>query len=318
MSYTRHVPSRIISAFGYNYKGFNSSGKEVIYYCPECINRKGTPDKSGHLFVNVDSYKFFCVRCGYSGRIGKNLQLSQSKVYDEERDKDVESVIKEFKVISEDRDQFRLKIPIDKVTTSRSATEYLLKRGFTYDQMNYYDMRVGNLSQMFGRIVIPNRVQRLVYTDTFSARTFIDQKPKYLNPSDIKKSEIVFNLHRIKEGSPIILVEGALTAVAAGYHAVASLGKYLSRSQASQIVKKHPSVIYINYDYGAEEMSHDACKLLYSLDPSITIKEVLMKDDRDAADLSREEYVCCLERAVDYKPLLDDMINLINFDVNSF
>lgn len=305
------VPYPIIAVFGYNYLGFNPSGKEVRYYCPECEERKGSPDKSGHLFVNLKSYKFHCLRCGYSGRVNRNIKISESRNYDEERDHEISDLIKDMNFINEDEVKYGLKIPLNKVTESAAATEYLLKRGFTYDQMKYYDMRLGTLNQEFGRIIIPNRVDHLVYTDMYSARTYIDQSPKYHNPSDTSKSKIVFNLHRIKSGTPIILVEGALTAVAAGYHAVASLGKQLSRSQASQIIEKNPSVIYVNYDYGAEPESKEACKLLYSLNPNIPIEEVLMKDERDAADLSTEEYVKCLNNSITYRPLLEDICNLI-------
>lgn len=309
-----NIPYRIISAFGYNYKRLNSRKTEVIYYCPECANRKGSPDTSGHLYVNLKSFKFHCVRCEYSGMIGDNIKLSESQKYDIDRDKDVEDIIKEFSSIVSDKNEFNLKIPIDKVTSSKRATEYLINRGFTYDQMMYYDMRVGNLNQEFGRIIIPNRVNKLVYTDIYSARTYIDQTPKYHNPTSVKKSDVVFNLHRIRERTPIILVEGALTAVAAGYHAVASLGKSLSWSQASQIVKKNPSIIYVNYDYGAEDESRRACKMIYRINPNILIKEVFMKDDRDAADLSRCEYVDRLQNSIEYRPLFSDMCSLVNDD----
>lgn len=311
MSSSGNIPYQIIAALGYNYLGLNRKGTEVVYYCPKCYERKGSPDTSGHLFVNIKSLKFHCVRCEYRGVISRDLKLSESRSYDEDREKDVEDTIREFSKIIDSGPKYRLKIPIDKVTTSQTATDYLLKRGFTFQQMEYYDMRVGNLDNEFGRVIIPNQVDRMVYTDTYSARTYIDQEPKYHNPSDIKKSEIVFNLHRIKDHSPIILVEGALTAVAAGYHAVSSLGKSLSRSQASQIMKKNPSIIYVNYDHGAEKESKDACRLLYRLNSNIPIKEILMKDDRDAADMSREEYVKCVQSATDYKPILNDIIKLV-------
>lgn len=312
MSGVGQIPYRILATFGNNYKTFNGRKTEVIYYCPECINRRGTPDRSGHLYVNLKSCKFHCMRCGYSGQIGRTAQLSSSKIYDEDRDYDIEETAKEINQVIGEGDIFQLKIPLDKVTSSTTATQYLLERGFTYDQMTYYDMRVGNLNQEFGRVIIPNQVRKEVYTDMYSARSYIGQSPKYNNPSGIKKSEVVFNLHRICEGTPIILVEGVLTAVAAGYHAVASLGKHLSTSQASQIVQKHPSVIYVNYDFGAEDQSREACKLLHSIDSQIPIREVLMEDDRDAADLSKQEYVECLKRSKPYQPIFNDMIALIS------
>ena len=113
----------------------------------------------------------------------------------------------------------------------------MLNRGFTMEQLLYYDLRVGTLDMEFGRVIIPNQVSKLIYRDFYAARSFIGQEPKYHNPFGINKSQIVFNLHRIKENDTIILVEGPLTAIAAGYHAVASLAKALSAEQASQLAQ---------------------------------------------------------------------------------
>lgn len=300
-----YIPYRIIDKFGPCYLNYNSEANEVRYCCPKCLERKGTPDTKGHLYVNTKSFVYHCYRCDYSGYIPK-VKGARTRDY-KETDETYEEIYKKAKCLLKEENKFKLKIPIDKVTTSQTATEYLLKRGFTYDQMEYYDLRVGNLSSEFGRIVIPNEVSRLVYTDMYSARSYIDQVPKYHNPSLISKSQVVFNLHRIKEGTPIILVEGALTAIAAGYHAVASLGKNLSKSQASQIIMKHPSVIYVNYDYQAETNLVDACSLLYSLNPEIPIYQTFMKDERDAADLSHEEYTECLKESIRYDPLSDKL-----------
>lgn len=306
------VPHSIVAYFGPNNLGDNGKD-EVRYNCPECINRKGTPDLKGHLYVNTKTLVYHCYRCDFAGKIGK-INVDSSLLYDEERSHSTSELIQDLiDIVNGPEDQrFRLKIPIDKVTTSQTATEYLLRRGFTYEQMEYYDMRVGNLIHEFGRIVIPNRVTRQVYTDMYSARSYLGQTPKYHNPSDIKKSEIVFNLHRIKEGSAIILVEGALTAIATGYHGVACLGKSLSKFQASQIAKKKPSKIYVNFDYGAEENSRQACALLSRVCPGVPIYEVLMEDERDAADLTRQEYVDCLMRSRLYQPLLDGMEEIVS------
>lgn len=304
-----NIPYKIISVFGNEPVGDNGKD-EVIYYCPECINRRGRPDTKGKLYVNTKSYKYICFLCGYSGKIG-HVKTNNDKVYDSDRELEVESLIHDINEVNNGKDKFSLKIPIEKVFESDSAVKYLKDRGFTEDQMEYYDMRIGNLNQEFGRIIIPNQVKKIVYTDFYSARTFIDQIPKYHNPG-IEKSGVVFNLHRIKEGEPIIVVEGALTAVAAGYHAVATLGKTMTRTQASLILSKHPSIIYVNYDYDAESYLVEACKLLRSIDKNVKIMQVFMKDERDAADLSHEEYAKCLSEAVEYNPLYEDMNLLIN------
>lgn len=299
------IPYKILATFGPN--ALHGNGKdEIRYYCPKCIERKGTPDTKGKLYVNINTLKFNCFRCGYKGQL-KDVKVSDSKVYETSVDLDAKNLIQDLEDAIGNSEPFPLLIPINKVTENPRATQYLLNRGFTYRQMEYYDMRIGNLNNEFGRIIIPNQVSRLVYTDFYSARTYIDQVPKYHNPGK-EKSKIVFNLHRIQEHTPIIVVEGALTAIAAGYHAVATLGKTMTKDQASKILMKHPTVIYINYDYGAEKNSEDVCKLLYSMAPEIPIKEVLMPDERDAADLSHEEYAKNLSSAIKFDPLLKSLI----------
>ena len=304
-----NIPYKITSKFGF--KPVSDNGKdEVVYYCPYCLERKGTSDTKGKLYVNIKTGVYHCFRCGISGYIsGKNID--KDKRYAEDKgDLEEEQLLTDLNQVFF-KDEFPLKIPIDKVTISKTATDYLIKRGFTLEQMKYYDMRVGNTLNEFGRVIIPNRVDKLVYTDMYSARSYIGQEPKYHNPYGVNKSEIVFNLHRIKEHTPIILVEGVLTAIASGYHAVASYGKVLSKTQAYAIISKKPSVMYVNYDYGAEQELEDACKLLYSISPDIPIKQVFMKDERDSADMSKEEYIECIKNSIDYKPLLNDLLGLI-------
>ena len=303
------IPYQVSAKFGSNPVGDNGDS-ELIYHCPYCVGRKGTPDTKGKLYVNTKSFKFHCFRCGYSGVISRT-NINHDKVYEPDIEElDTDKFIKSISSALE-TEKYPLKIPIDKIFTNDTAVEYLLNRGFTEQQMKYYDLRVGNFNQEFGRIIIPNQVYKEVYVDTYSARSFIGQEPKYHNPKGINKKFVVFNLHRIEKYDTIILVEGALTAIAAGYHAVASLGKTLSIEQASQIAQKKPKRIYVNYDYGAEEESHKACELLYSLIPDTPIYEVLMPDDRDAADLSKEEYAEQLNKAILYQPLLNIISTII-------
>ncbi len=302
------VPYQVLATFGHNV--IRGNGKdEVRYNCPECLKRRGKPDLDGKLYVNVKSLKFHCFKCGYAGVISKEA-VSDQKYYHETVDSSLKEIADEVNSIDNKSTDFSLKIPRESVLSNKNAVRYLLKRGFTKQQMEYYDMRSGNLNQEFGRIVIPNEVDHRVYTDFYSARTYIDQIPKYHNPGK-QKSKIVFNLFRQKEGEPIIIVEGALTAVAAGYHAVATLGKTMTKYQASAIAKKKPSKIYVNYDYGAEQNSHDACKVLKSVLPETPIYEVFMPDERDAADLSRDEYVERLNSAKLYNPVISDILSLI-------
>jgi DNA primase len=308
-----NVPHKIIKKFGNDYvEAGSSSHKELRLYCPMCSVRKGTPDRKRKLYVNPVTLNFICFRCGYSGNVNRDYK-SDSYDYEEDMNYEASSLIKDIQSVINSGDYAEdLVIPIEPVEEGRYAKEYLTNRGFTVDQMRYYDMRLGNSRKEFGRIIIPNKVDKLVYTDFYSARTFIDEIPKYHNPSVRKKSEIVFNLHRISDGDTVILVEGALTAVAAGHNAVASLGKTLSVSQASQIASKHPKKIYVNYDYGTLSESNNACSLLQSMLPDTEIIQVIMSTDKDAADLSRDEYAEILNNSRAYNSVIKEMEELIS------
>lgn len=305
------IPYKVSAVFGFDPKGDNGKD-ELIYYCPECINRKGTPDKKGKLYVNVHNYKYHCFRCGYSGQIGNSIKVDPNRVYNpdtEVPDNELYRMACEIFESDSEEKKFPLKIPLDKVIDSPVALNYLLQRGFTIDKINKYDLRVGNPDFEFGRIIIPNQVKHLIYTDYYTARSYVGQEPKYHNPR-VVKSKIVYNLHRIKEGDYIILVEGPLTAIAAGDHAVATLGKTITRDQASQIIMKKPSAIFLNYDRGAEEYTEKACRLLKSMNPQLNLFQTFMPDDRDAADLTEEEYRAILQRSIPYNPMINDLIEI--------
>lgn len=305
------VPYKIIATFGQDYMRGNGKD-EIRYHCPMCVSRRGKPDKQGKLYINIHSLKFNCFLCGYSGEVGKDVFIDQNRYYERTLDQDVEYLLKNFEEMQNQEDsKYKLRIPLRKIFDNNTATEYLIKRGFEESKLEYYDLRVGDTNYMFGRIIIPNEVKFLTKTDYFTGRSFIDQKPKYKNPTT-EKSDIVFNLFRVEEGRPIIVTEGPLTAIAAGYQAVATLGKTMTRSQASQILKKKPSRVYVNYDYGAESWSKRACYLLSQISPETEIYEVLMKDERDAADLTHSEYAECLRNAVRYNPLYDKISNIID------
>ena len=308
---SKYIPYRIAQAFGYN--PVYITDDEITYLCPFCPERRGSPDTSGHLNVNTKTFLYHCFRCDISGRVEYRKNADDSKIYSKNlvTNKDQDEIINSINKMYDTPSEFIFKIPMNKVTENVNATKYLLDRGFTFKQMEYYDLRVGNYKQEFGRIIIPNKINRLIYTDMYAARTFIGMSPKYHNPYQVDKAKIVFNLHRINDGDTIILVEGPLTAIAAGYHAVASYGKTLSEYQASLIALKKPKRIYVNYDFEAEEWSHKACDLLSSMTKNTEIIEVLMKDDRDAADMSKEEYADVLASGTVYNSTLSKISEIV-------
>ena len=309
------VPSDIYSAYGAPLRVIDVSidHKEAIYKCPYCINVKGTPDKSGHLYVNIKTRKFSCKRCGTEGRISNS-----NSNYSQEKDQSVEDIINMIKSIGGDDSELtstQYTIPLCKVTSMKSAYEYMRNRGFTDEDIDYYDVRVGGIfnKNLFGRIVVPNVVYDRVYTDMYVARTYIDSGKRYMNPFGRNSSLAVFNLHRIPDNPDrLIICEGTITAMAAGHDAVALYGKHCSKTQLRKILAKNAKEIVVNLDPDAMSESDELCKSLYDLSPDTVIKQLVLPSTFDAADYRsmgiHYAYREMVENAQVYTPLTKKLL----------
>lgn len=309
-----YIPWKIRQQFGDNYLSVKelSSGLEVNYNCPYCVTRGKTPDTKGHLFVNIESGVYHCYRCEAAGRV-------YSDGTDQSNDRVVIDNTKLLNRLKECNDKLQgtssvdevtwLKIPYVSVLTNPIATEYMTNRGFSESLLVERDVRVGSIfDELYGRVVVPNRVKDLVYTDMYSARSYLNQDRKYLNPT-VKKSNIVYNLHRISDNPEyIIITEGVLTAMRAGSNAVAVYGHSCSKSQLRQIYNKNPKLIYVNYDRDAYLESLELCKEIY--DRGIPVINVVMPDNRDAADYELSDYMQIVKSSRLYKPNYDELVKV--------
>lgn len=310
----RSVPSDIYSAYGEPLRVIDVSAthKEAIYLCPYCESVKGSPDKSGHLYVNIKSKKFSCKRCGTEGRVSAKSNYSQ------EKDQSLEDIVGMIESLNEESElsETQYTIPLLRVTELPSAYEYIRNRGFTDEDIDFYDIRVGNIfnRNMFGRIIVPNIVYDRVYTDMFIARTYIDSGKRYMNPVGRNSSLSVFNLHRIPDNPDrMIICEGSLTAIAAGRNAVALYGKHCSRTQFKKILSKNPKEIVVNLDPDAIKESDELCQRLYDSTDAV-IKQLVLPESFDAADYKKMNisfaYDEMVENAPIYNPLTRKIFNI--------
>lgn len=308
------VPSRIAAQFGSNYLKYNDKIQEFTYLCPYCTKNGKTPDTVGHLYVNSVSYKFICHRCGQAGKVGYVSKKSSTYYEEELAPTDIELLIRDSVLVkTDDNTKYKYRIPYNSIFTNPQAYQYMKSRGFTDDEMKYYDIRVGSVfdgPNMSGRVIIPNQVDKLVYTDMYTGRSYVGHDRKYYNAPGANKSEIVFNLHRIPNKSPIVIVEGPLTAIAAGTRAVAIYGKSCSDTQLGMILSKSPSKIYVNLDPDAKEQSDQLCSLIHSK-VSVPVYQVITPPGTDAADFSRTEYkeFLRLSSEKEYNPTFQVLIN---------
>lgn len=281
--------SLIVSKFGNDYIKDNNSD-EIRYNCPFCMKKRGKLDTDHKLYANIKKGKFYCFKCGSKGRVFQKELSSSYGVYNHL------VVYKGYKEsdssISTEDDSNMFYMQCIDIPSKSIAREYLNSRGISNDTIEFYNIKLG-IDEFFGRVMIPNIVYGNNWTDMYSCRTYINQEPKYKNPIGSKKTNAVFNLHNISEGSDIYVNEGAITAICAGRNAVATYGCHPSNHQINAILEKRPNNLYCTLDGDEagrlpnEELARIFCeKMKYNGNVYL----VHMPKDKDAADMGEKYY----------------------------
>lgn len=277
--------NEIIRRFGNDYV---VSGEEYLYNCPFCLKRRGKADDDRKLYVSGTHGYFHCFKCDAKGTVVSKVNVSTSGVYE-----DLCQLFKDSSIDKDDGDEDNtFYVPNVRIPKDSVAYEYCISRGITDDMIDFYDIRLG-MDELFGRIVIPNETFgiRRIWTDMYSARSYLNQNPKYMNPHASKKSGVVFNLHNIKEGSDVYVVEGAITAIHAGRDAVAVYGCHPSNIQLQNIMDKNPRNIFcvLDNDEAGRPGNEDMARR-FSSRFSGNVYIVYMPSGVDAADIGESRF----------------------------
>lgn len=201
------------------------SSHQISFDCPECSKEKGlfNGDGKGNLEVNYEKDVYKCWACyernGTSGKLRKLIKKygSPSDLNDFDLAKpDLTYELNEEEENKEQKEIIRY-LPDEFVSLSNSDYDSPLKRkalyyltelrGISYDLIRKYNIGFAEEGRYNNRIVIPSydREGRINY---FSTRSFGGVKPKYLNPPQADKTNIIFNDHLLKYDFTIYLVEG--------------------------------------------------------------------------------------------------------------
>lgn len=142
----------------------------------------------------------------------------------------------------------------------RSLCDYLLKKGFTKDELVLANVgrsnSNGNIYDLFRNRVMFPIIDLRGSVIGFGGRVMDDSKPKYLNSPEtsiFKKSRNLFGLNIAKNqtGDSLILTEGYMDTIslhAAGFkNAVATLGTALTSEQA-RLISSYAKEVTICYD----------------------------------------------------------------------
>lgn len=246
-----------------------------VQTCPKCFNDKWK------LYVNIEKKTWFCQRCQWGRGMGDLCYLFSAI-----SDKNVHTIRKDLiatvvpalgddefvntalaKMIEEkEKDEFDLD-PIDLPgiegldgRTGERAKEYLLSRGMTEEDLEYYKIR---LSSKLRNNIGPWSVFPVIYYNVPVAcqgRKFLnDSEPRYLSSDKIANwmwPLDITNIGNIEELEYVVLVEGVFDALAyikAGIPALCTFGKNLSRSQIKLLLSHGVKTLYLSYDADAHK-----------------------------------------------------------------
>lgn len=261
-----------IKRFGRQFEK-RKDGTELIFPCPKC----NAPNKSNKLYVNVTSGVFHCFRCGFKGRLKTNYSLSD--------------VIKNKNDKQEYKKSDIFLFPFIRKNLTEEQINALYLRGLSDSDIRYYNITGGN------RIQIPNYVignfTDMICKWEWRKELITNKNPKYLYLNDVKKSDIVFNLHNIQSNSDqITICEGIFNAITAGKTAVATYGCNFSSKQIIDIVNKQPKSIIIAYDSDLPGVT-GSMKLIQELknqEYQGNVYYILLPKGIDINDLGYEQY----------------------------
>jgi DNA primase len=142
------------------------------------------------------------------------------------------------------------------------AYYYITNRGFTEEEIEKYQIRVGKEYFDPERKWLIKRWKERILFPLFDSgkcvficgRSYLGKDPKYLNSMGSKQS-IVYGLERVQEGKECIIAEGIISAIAAeratGIPAVCLLGKSNSAWALSKIRAK-VNRVYLSLDGGVK------------------------------------------------------------------
>lgn len=272
----------------------HKSQKEIRYCCPFCLKKRGKADRGYSFSVNRFTSKYQCFKCGTRGQLCKTTQAGQTDI-------ELVSFLQDmFIEVSDEEEQSDAEyISFGQTELTDMARRYLIKkRRITEDDIEYYNICCSDDPSLVLRVIVPNELID-GFTDMYVARSYSKYvEPKYMNPDDSNKANVVFNLFRLPQNCDrIICCEGVFSSIAAGRDSVCCYGSKPSKSQVSQIVEKNPKEFIACLDNdlaGYKSNINLAIKIKQEL-PDCKVSFIPMPKETDPADMGHQKFLEYLE-----------------------
>lgn len=269
-----NLPSLLSQILG-DYKEHGNG--ECYFLCPFCFHR------NKKFAVNVTKNMFHCWHCLAKGRslitLFRRLDVSPAQMK-ELRSLITEDQLRNYKDVEANTTLYLppgftpLWIP-NPTMGYKYAKAYLDKRNISEYDIIRYQMGYTMEGPYAQRIIIPSHdsTNTLNY---FIARSFFENKMKYLNPP-VSKNVVMFE-NQINWKMPLVLVEGAFDAITVRRNAIPLNGKYIPKKVLKSIIQHRVTDIYVALDDDARVAAMELERTLATHNINVKLVELHGKD----------------------------------------
>ena len=292
-------------------KVLNSKGQslsktnEYMWWSPFVTHHKPK------LQVNIQTGKWHCwvsnqgghnlyqlfkkAGAGYNDFKELNKLLGDVSFYKKDNDTTTDDVRlpQEYKSLSD---------PFDTSLIKEHAIRFLRKRGITKEDITRYNLGYCQSGKYNNRIIIPSYDSK-GQLNYFVGRDFYSSNFKYMNPPNVAKDVIGFDLY-INWSLPIILVEGVFDAMSVKSNSIPLFGKTILPKLYKKIVEKKVKDIFIILDSDAFD---DAIRMTEKfVNEGINVNFVKL-DGQDPNDLGYKKMITKINNSLpmDFKQIME-------------
>ena len=279
----------------------NENKQQYAFDCPVCSAEKGDyeGDGKGNLEVNLAEGVYHCWACGETHGTRGGLK----KLFKSFANKDQ---VKKLKMIGYDLSEFKAKVKevnvIEDLTLPKGFISFeegnpkslLYKQAWNYltkerklSPETIFKFRMGYVSggQYDSRVVVPSYDinNELNYWVT---RTYVNAKPKYLNP-DSDKEQIIFNECCLNWDSDIYIVEGPFDHIVV-HNSIPILGKKISDKLMNCLLNRPTANIVLLLDGDAWNDTRELYSKLNVGKLHGRVKVVKLKEEFDISKINED------------------------------
>lgn len=272
--------SQAVRAFGHP---VSNDPREMLFNCPRCSKPK--------LYVNMTTGAFVCFSCNHRGCV-----LKGKKQYGIQLDFGGPR-----KLLPPSLDE------IDATPVRRgSVFQYLVRRGFTREQMATFDIRQSSFRGELNIKVVDSISNEVVgtqkkYIDVRSAAIFPiydggyqgyqsrnlypkDKNHRWMSAPGTPRRKLLFNADiALNPANKVVYIaEGIPAACAFGFRGIATFGKGFSMEQFERLMKSHQKLFYVAYDGDAQFETYKLALQLLEIGRSVKVIQFKGKEDPDS------------------------------------